>query len=142
MSAVADAGIATELTAARALAIFGGLALLLAAVGLYGVMARLVAGPLARTRCAHRARRRARPVRRLVLARTMRIAAGGVVAGASASLVLSRQLGAQLLHGVATMDPVVFAAAAAVLVTWRCWRATSRRAGHPSIDPITVMKSD
>ena len=36
------ADIATERNVARALAIFGGLALLLAAVGLYGVMARLV----------------------------------------------------------------------------------------------------
>ncbi len=141
MSAIADAGIATELTAARALAIFGGLALLLAAIGLYGVMARLVAD---RSReLGVRIALGAAPgtIGRLVLARTMRIAAGGVVAGAIAALVLSRQLGSAV-HGVETMDPAVFAAAAAVLVTMALLASyvPARRASR--IDPITVMKSD
>ena len=42
MSSVAALGVAREVTAARALGLFGALALLLAAVGLHGVMARLV----------------------------------------------------------------------------------------------------
>ena len=42
MSSVAALGVAREVTAARALGSFGALALLLAAVGPHGVMARLV----------------------------------------------------------------------------------------------------
>jgi predicted permease len=141
MSAVADAGIATELTAARALAIFGGLALVLAAIGLYGVMSRLVAD---RSReLGVRIALGAAPgaIGRLVLARTMRITAAGVGAGAAAALMLSRQLGSAI-QGIETLDPLVFAAAATVLMTMALVASymPARRASR--IDPIAVMKSD
>ena len=139
MSAVVEAGLASELTAMRALAIFGGLAMLLAAVGLYGVMARLV-GDRTRDlgiRLALGAEPRA--VRWLVLRRTVVLCAIGVLVGGAASLALSRQLGA-LLHGVSAADPLVFAAAALLLL------AASLAASYPParrasrIDPLVVLK--
>ena len=141
MSAVAASGVATETTAARALAIFGGLALILAAVGLYGVMSRLVSN---RSReLGVRIALGAAPgaVRRLVLARTLRIASGGVVAGAAASVLLSQQLGSAL-HGLGTLDPVVFATAATVLVVAALAASYAPALRASRIDPITVMKSE
>jgi predicted permease len=141
MSAVAASGLATETTAARALAIFGGLALVLAAVGLYGVMSRLVSN---RSReLGVRIALGAAPgaVRRLVLARTLRIASGGVVAGAAASVLLSQQLGSGL-HGLGTLDPVVFATAATVLVIAALAASYAPALRASRIDPITVMKSE
>lgn len=136
---VVEAGLARELTAARSLAVFGGLALVLAAVGLYGVMARLV-GDRTRelgVRLALGADPRA--VRRLVLGRTVRLTVSGVVIGASASAVLSRQLGS-LLHGVSAADPLVFGAAAAVLLAAALGASylPARRASR--IDPLIVLK--
>ena len=141
MTTIVADGIASEVAAMRALAVFGALALALAAVGLYGVMTRLVGD---RTReLGVRLALGAEPgaIRRLVLGRTLALSAGGVVIGAGASAVVSRQLGA-LLHGNSPVDPVVFALAAAVLVAAALgasyWPA--RRASR--IDPLIVLKSD
>jgi putative ABC transport system permease protein len=139
MSAVVEAGLASELTALRALAIFGGLAMVLAAVGLYGVMARLV-GDRTRDlgiRLALGAEPRA--VRWLVLRRTFVLCAIGVLIGGAASLALSRQLGA-LLHGVSAADPLVFGAAALLLLAASVAASylPARRASR--IDPLVVLK--
>ena len=141
MSDVVDAGLATELTAATALGIFGALALVLAAIGLYGVMSRLVAERSRELGVRIALGAAPRTVGRLVLGRTMRIAAAGVLAGGAACVLLSRQLGSAV-HGLATLDPAVFAAAAAVLVTMALLASyvPARRASR--IDPITVMKVD
>jgi ABC-type antimicrobial peptide transport system permease subunit len=141
MSAVAAAGVATELGVMRALGIFGGLALLMAAVGLNGVMARVVADR--RHEIGVRLALGASPrcVRWLVFNRTLKLTVAGVGCGAAASVLLSRQLEA-LLHGVSGADPLVFAASAAVL----CGAALvasyvpARRAS--SIDPLSVIKAD
>jgi putative ABC transport system permease protein len=141
MSAVAASGVATETTAARALGIFGGLALVLAAVGLYGVMSRLVANRARELGVRLALGAAPAAIRRLVLARTLRIAIGGVVAGATAAMLLSRQLGSAM-HGLGSLDPLVFATAATVLVmaALAASYAPARRASR--IDPITVMKSE
>ena len=138
---VIDAGLGRELTAARALAVFGGLALVLAAVGLYGVMARLVGD---RTReLGVRLALGADPgaVRRLVLGRTVRLTSSGLALGAFASAFLFRQL-ESLLHGVSPADPFVFAAAAAVLFAAALGASylPARRASM--IDPLIVLKQE
>jgi ABC-type antimicrobial peptide transport system permease subunit len=139
MGAVVEAGLSSELTAMRALALFGGLAMLLGAVGLYGVMARLV-GDRTRDlgiRLALGAEPRA--VRWLVLRRTLVLCAIGLVAGSAASLLLARQLGA-LLHGMSAADPLVFGAATAVLLAASLAASyiPARRASR--IDPLIVLK--
>jgi putative ABC transport system permease protein len=139
MNAVVQAGLSSELTATRALAIFGCLAMLLAGVGLYGVMARLV-GDRTRDlgiRLALGAEPRA--VRWLVLRRTIGLWTLGLVIGGAASLALSRQLGA-LLHGMSVADPLVFSGAALVLLAASL--AASYVPAHRAsrIDPIIVLK--
>jgi predicted permease len=141
LAVVADAGVSRERTAARALATFGGLALVLSAVGLYGVMARLV-GDRTRELGVRLALGAApRSVRWLVLRRTAALAAAGLAAGMVSSLLLSRQL-ASLLHGVSPADPLVLAAAAVVLFGTALLASylPARRASR--IDPLIVMKSE
>ncbi len=94
--------------------LFGSLALLLAGVGIYGVLAFLV-----RQRTAEIGVRMAlgatpRDVLGLVIGEGMKFAALGIVLGAGAGLALTRLL-KSLLYGVAATDPWTFTAAATVL---------------------------
>jgi ABC-type antimicrobial peptide transport system permease subunit len=140
LSTVVAAGLGRELTAARGLALFGGIALALAAVGLYGVMARLVGD---RTReLGVRIALGAAPssVRWLVLRRTLVVTSAGLIIGIAASVAAGRQLGA-LLHGVSASDPLVLSAAAAVLLaaTLVAGYLPARRASR--IDPLIVLRA-
>jgi ABC-type antimicrobial peptide transport system permease subunit len=95
-------------------AAFGGLALLLAGTGLYGVLASSVEARRRELgiRIALGARRS--EVARLVLSRSVRLAAAGLVVGLPLALVAARGL-SSLLFGVGPSDPWSFAAAAVVL---------------------------
>jgi macrolide transport system ATP-binding/permease protein len=118
---------------------FGIIALLLAAVGLYGVMAY---GVTRRSReiglrmalGAQRAQ-----VLRLVLRDAAFIAIAGIIVGVPAALAASRTATA-LIFGIGAADVLSLAAAAtilaavAVLATW----IPARRAMH--VDPITVLR--
>jgi predicted permease len=96
-------------------ACFGVLALLLAAVGVYGVLAYSVGQ---RTQeIGVRLALGAQPgnVRRMVVREGMTLIAAGVVIGAVAALAVTRALASQL-HGVSARDPLTFVSAPAVLV--------------------------
>ena len=96
-------------------AAFGGLALLLSVVGIYGVMAYSVAQ---RTReIAIRAALGARraDVLRLVLSKALALALLGVAAGLATALALTRVLSG-LLFGVTATDPLTYATVAALLI--------------------------
>jgi ABC-type antimicrobial peptide transport system permease subunit len=96
-------------------AIFGVLALGLAAIGVYGVIALVVAE---RSReVGIRLALGATPpaVLRLLLGQATRLAGLGVAAGAVAALLMTPALGSQLF-GVASADPATYLAVAGVLV--------------------------
>jgi predicted permease len=121
------------------LGLFAGAALLLAAVGLYGVMAYSV-GQRTREigiRVALGAQRS--EVLTLVVRQGMRLAAVGVALGLAGAFVLTRVL-ASLLFGVTARDPATFAGvllllgAAALLACW----LPARRA--MKVDPIVALR--
>jgi putative ABC transport system permease protein len=96
------------------LAIFSALALIMAAVGLYGVMAYSVSQ---RTReLGIRMALGAQPedVRRLVVGQGMRLALIGIGLGLAASLAVTRVM-SSLLYGVTTTDTVTFISVALTL---------------------------
>jgi putative ABC transport system permease protein len=96
------------------LAIFAGAALLLAAVGLYGLMSYSVEQ---RTQeIGIRIALGASPagVRNMVLAQGGRLTAAGVCLGVGAAIGLSRLM-SSVVFGIATWDPAVFGAVAALL---------------------------
>ena len=119
---------------------FAGLALLLAALGIFGLLSYTVAqrqGEIG-IRMALGARRGD------ILALVARQGAALVVVGAAAGLVggaaASSRILESLLHGVATDDPLTFAAAPLVLVAVAlvaCW-LPARRATR--VDPMKVLR--
>jgi putative ABC transport system permease protein len=98
----------------RLLAVFGIMAAILAAIGIYGVTSYAVAerrGEIG-IRMALGAQRSA--VLRMVLRKALVLTAAGVVVGIAAALGLTRLIGA-LLFGVEPTDPLTYAAAGLLL---------------------------
>jgi predicted lysophospholipase L1 biosynthesis ABC-type transport system permease subunit len=120
---------------------FAALALLLAAVGIYGAMAHYVAQ---RTRDlgVRMALGAAGPqVVVLVLRHGMVLVAAGALLGAIGALGVSRVL-ETLLYDVTTTDPSAFVAAVAVLASvalLACW-VPARRAAR--LEPMTVLRAE
>ena len=121
------------------LTIFAGVALLLAAIGIYGLMAYSVQQ---RTReIGIRMALGASPesVRRMVVVQGMRLVLIGVVIGVAAALGLSRYM-ASLVYGVKTWDPATFAAVVIVLLAVALAAAyfPARRASR--VDPMIALR--
>jgi len=123
------------------LGLFAGAALLLAAIGLYGVMASAV---LQRTReigirMALGAQRG--DVLLQVMRQGLKLTVLGVVVGLSGSLALTRVL-SHLLFEVAPRDPITFAGVAFLLMTvalFACW-LPARRA--TKVDPMVALRCE
>ncbi|HEX5724089.1 MAG TPA: ABC transporter permease [Longimicrobiaceae bacterium] len=120
---------------------FGSLALLLAAVGVFGVLAYWVAQRSREIgiRMALGASRRG--VLRLVLGRGMAFVAAGLAAGIAAAFALTRLAGS-LLYGVSPTDPATFAAVAAVLggvALLAGWLPAARAA---RVDPMVALRQE
>ncbi len=121
------------------LTIFGGIALVLAAIGIYGLMAYSVAQRTQEMgiRMALGADRAA--IRRLVVMHGMKLTGAGVVLGVAAAFGLTRLM-ASLLFGVKTWDPAVFVTvpviltAVALIAVWLPATRASR------LDPMQALR--
>ena len=126
---------------ATLLSLLAAIALFLASVGIYGLVAETVA---ARTReIGVRMALGASPgdIVRRVLQRGLALAAAGLAAGILAALALSRLL-SSLLFGVGAGDPVTYAVVSAILLVVSaaaCW-IPARRATR--VDPVTALRSE
>ena len=132
---------AQRLFVTRLLAVFALVALLLAAIGLYGVVSYGV-GQRAReigVRVALGAQRR--DVVRLVLSSGLGLVGVGVAAGLAAAVAVTRFLDA-LVFGVSPVDPLAFFAAAALLtvVALGAHWVPVRRAVR--IDPASALRAE
>jgi ABC-type antimicrobial peptide transport system permease subunit len=122
-------------------AALAGLALLLAAVGVYGVVSYSVAQ---RTReMGVRLALGAAPAaaRRLVVRESMTLCAIGVVIGTLCALALGR-VAQSVLFGVTPYDPVTYSVVLAVMVgtvAVACWLPAVRAAG---VNPIVALRID
>jgi predicted permease len=129
-----------QLVAVTLVSTLGGLALLLAAVGLYGVMSYTVAQSKRELGLRMALGADAANLLRLVISRGLRLTAVGVLFGTAAALALTRLLG-QLLYNVSPHDPLVFGSAFAVMITTAisacllpAWRASRT-------DPARVLRN-
>jgi predicted permease len=125
-----DRSTSPQRIAVTLLLVFGGLALVLAAVGLYGVMSYAVSQSTRELGLRMALGARASDLLRLVMSRGLALTAGGVVLGTGAALALTRLLG-YLLYKVSPRDPLAFASAFVVMMTAAllacflpAWRAT------------------
>jgi putative ABC transport system permease protein len=121
--------------------VFAVLALVLACVGIYGVVSYLVGQRTHEigVRIALGAQRS--DVMRLVLAEGAKLALVGVVAGLGASFGLTRLLANQLF-GVTSYDPLTYAAVAVLLMlvaVFACY-VPARRAMH--LDPVVALRCE
>jgi putative ABC transport system permease protein len=121
------------------LGIFSGLALILAAIGIYGVMAYSVALRTQEIGIRMALGAQQKDVLRLVLGQGARIAFFGVAIGLAAAAALARLL-SSLLFSVSSSDPVTFAAVAVLLVavTLLACYIPARRAMR--VDPIIALR--
>jgi putative ABC transport system permease protein len=139
MNGVVADTLAARRTSMLLLALFAGLALILACIGIYGVIAYLVGQRTHEigVRMALGAERR--HVLRLILGQGIRMAVAGVILGVALALALTRLMSSQL-YGVTAHDPLTFAAVAGVLIAVAliaCW-IPARRATR--VDPIVALR--
>ena len=141
MDTILNTSVAQPRVLMQFVGIFAGFALLLAAIGIYGVMAYAVS--TRRQEIGVRMSLGAQPsdVLGLVVAQGMRLAALGVAIGVLASWALTRFL-ASLLFNVRSTDPVAFGLAAAGLLATAALACylPARRATR--IDPIVVLRHE
>ncbi len=123
------------------LAIFAGLALLLAAVGIYGIMSYSVAQRAHEVGIRMALGARTADVVWLVFGQSLWLALAGILAGLAGSLALTRLLSTLLFHVQAT-DPVTFLAVALLLTLVAlaasfvpAWRAAV-------VDPVRALREE
>lgn len=119
--------------------VFGAAALLLAAIGIYGLMAYSVEQRTQELGIRLALGAQAGQVKNMVVFQGMRLTIAGVVIGVAAAYWLARVI-ASLLFGVTVHDPVVFAGVPALLMfvsllaVWMPARRASR------VDPIIALR--
>jgi macrolide transport system ATP-binding/permease protein len=135
-----DRATSHELVAVALVALFGGLALLLASIGLYGVMSCTVSQSTRELGLRMALGAGKSNVLRLVLLRGLLLTTTGTIIGIALALLLTRLLG-NLLYQVSPRDPLAFAAAFVVMTLASvaacflpAWRATR-------IDPIQALRA-
>jgi len=123
------------------LGVVSGLALLLGAIGLYGVLSYVVAERRREIGVRMALGATARAVRRMVVTQGVRVVLVGVGIGVAVALASTRLLGT-LLYDVRAVDPLVFAGMSLLMLgigALASW-LPARRAS--SVNPIESLRSD
>ncbi|MFZ0588918.1 MAG: ABC transporter permease [Bryobacteraceae bacterium] len=141
MQVVADGSYATPRLALVLVALFAGLALGLAAIGTYGVIAYSVSQRMPEFGVRMALGARPWDVMRSVLANGMKLAIAGAALGVVLGLAFSRLLG-NLLYEVSAADPVAIGAAcviAMIVAALACYVPAMRAT---RADPMTALRAE
>jgi putative ABC transport system permease protein len=121
------------------LGLFSSVALILAAVGLYGLLSYTVAQRTAEIGVRMAMGARSRDVLTMVMVQGLKLTLVGILIGLIASLALTRLI-EELLFGTSATDPLTFTMAIVVLVVaalLACW-IPARRAAR--VDPVITLR--
>ena len=134
-----DRSTSPQLVAVTLVGVLGGLALLLAAIGLYAVMSYAVSQRTRELGLRMALGAGTSNLLRLVMSRGLTLTAGGVLLGAAVALGLTRLLG-NLLYKVSPRDPLAFGSAFAMMmiVSLAACFIPARRAAR--VDPMVALR--
>jgi len=121
------------------LTVFGAAALLLAAIGVYGLMSYSVAQRTQEIGIRLALGAELRQVRNMIVAQGMGLAVAGVAIGMISAFVLSRLI-ESLLFGVTARDPMVFVAVPLVLTAVALAAVWLPALRATRIDPIDALR--
>jgi putative ABC transport system permease protein len=136
-----DKSVLSTRAASELAAFLGGLALLLAAIGIYGVMAWSVAQRTREIGIRMALGAENRDVLKLMLRQGMRLVLLGVVIGVAVSLAVTRVM-QSLLFGLSASDPATYVGAPLLLASvalLACW-IPARRA--TKVDPMVALRRE
>jgi putative ABC transport system permease protein len=139
MEEVAAGSVARQRFNLTLLAVFACAALLLASVGVYGVVSYAVAQRTHEFGVRLALGARAADVLRLVLRQGLVYAAVGVALGLAGALALSRVM-ESLLYGVSATDPFVYAAASALLAAVALLACLVPALRATRVDPVEALR--
>jgi putative ABC transport system permease protein len=139
MEAVLSDSIARQRFSALLLGVFGLVALLLAAVGIYGVMSYTMAQRTHEIGLRMALGARKWDVLKLAVGQALKLVLVGVGAGLAASLILTRVM-TSLLFGVSSTDPVTFAGISLVLVAAGVLASYIPARRATKVDPMIALR--
>jgi putative ABC transport system permease protein len=121
--------------------IFAGLALMLAAVGIYGVMSYSVTQRTSEIGIRITLGAQPGDVFRIVLGDGLRFALIGVAVGLASGLLLTRPLGT-FLYGISASDPLTFAGVALLLIAVSAAASFFPARRATQVDPIVALRCE
>jgi putative ABC transport system permease protein len=124
------------------LSAFAGLALLLASIGVYGVLSYSVAQRTHEIGIRMTLGAEKHSVFRMVIAQGLRLALVGLAIGAIAALILARVLSSSshLLYGVGAGDPLTFLSVSLVLIVVVVYACYIPARPAMRVDPMTALR--
>ena len=141
MQAIVDRSTAKTTFAMLLLAVAGGMALVLSAVGIYGVISYSVNQRRAEIGVRMALGAQARQVGRMVVGQSLRVAGLGIAIGLAGAVAATRVM-QSLLFGVSPTDPLTLAGVTAVLVILGALAAYVPARRATKVDPVEVLRRE
>lgn len=141
MDEVIESSVASERLSAQVLGAFAGIAVLLAGVGIYSVLAYAVRGRSREIGIRTALGAGTSDVVRLVLLEISKPALAGVVLGAAAALAMSKVM-TKMVYGVSPTDPSMFAAVAALFAVVAVVASALPAYRAARVDPLTTLREE
>ncbi|HEX4275913.1 MAG TPA: FtsX-like permease family protein, partial [Bryobacteraceae bacterium] len=141
MEQLAKASLARQRFLLLLFGLFAGLALLLACIGIYGVLAYLTGQRVAEVGVRMAVGASARDVVRLVLRQSLGMIFGGIIVGVAGALAAGRLLN-RFVSGMHSTEPVTFAAMVSILAAAALFASYLPASRASRIDPMRALRQE